>query len=117
MDAVPFHEGDRSGGALFLVALLYAAFGMNALANLATGVRPNMSVSAMVLTWPRVLAVYAAHLAWPFHLSVCLRRSSRDREVTSRLETMSKLNITSQFLTSCTIPSSQNVDSDDTRWD
>ncbi|HXY07736.1 MAG TPA: hypothetical protein VEI52_07770 [Terriglobales bacterium] len=55
----------------FLAALLYTAFRMNALGNLATGVPPNMSVSAMVLTWPRVLAVYAAHLAWPFHLSVC----------------------------------------------
>jgi protein O-mannosyl-transferase len=55
----------------FLPALLYTAFRMNALGNLATGVPPNMSVSAMVLTWPRVLAVYAAHLAWPFHLSVC----------------------------------------------
>jgi len=55
----------------FLPALLYMAFRMNALGNLATGVPPNMSVGAMVLTWPRVLAVYAAHLAWPFHLSVC----------------------------------------------
>ena len=52
-------------------ALLFAALRMNALGNLSTGVPPNMTVSTMVLTWPRVLAAYAAHLIWPVHLSVC----------------------------------------------
>jgi protein O-mannosyl-transferase len=53
-----------------LAAVLYVACRMNALGHLATGVAPNMSVGEMVLTWPRVLAMYGWHLIWPEHLSV-----------------------------------------------
>lgn len=54
-----------------LPVFLYVAARMNALGNVTTAVPPNMSVGEMVLTWPRVLAVYVAHLVWPVHLSVC----------------------------------------------
>ncbi len=54
-----------------LPALLFLPLRMNALSKSHGVVPPNMSVSAMILTWPRVLAVYAAHLLWPVHLSLC----------------------------------------------
>lgn len=64
---------DAAVGAVpyLLPAFLYMAARMNALGNLTTAVPPNMSLGEMVLTWPRVLAVYAAHLFWPVHLSAC----------------------------------------------
>ena len=31
---------------------------------------PNISWGAMLLTWPRLLGVYALHPVWPVHLSV-----------------------------------------------
>lgn len=54
-----------------VAALLYIAFRANALGSAVSGAAPNMSVLAMVLTWPRLLAVYAHHLVWPVHLSPC----------------------------------------------
>jgi protein O-mannosyl-transferase len=54
-----------------LPVFLYVAARMNALGNVTTAVPANMSVGEMVFTWPRVLAVYVAHLVWPVHLSVC----------------------------------------------
>lgn len=56
-------------------SLLFLSMRMNVLGKLSSGVPSDMSVGAMVLTWPRVLAVYAAHLVWPVHLSLCLRAS------------------------------------------
>ena len=53
-----------------LAAVLYVACRMNALGHLATGVAPNMTIGEMVLTWPRVIAMYGRHLVWPVHLSV-----------------------------------------------
>jgi protein O-mannosyl-transferase len=66
-----FKDAMTAAAPYLLPAFLYSALRMNALGNFTTGVPPNMSVGAMVLTWPRVLAVYAAHLVWPVHLSVC----------------------------------------------
>jgi tetratricopeptide (TPR) repeat protein len=61
-----------AGAAPYLIpSLLFLAMRMNALGKFSPGVPANMSVSDMVLTWPRVLAVYAAHLIWPVHLSLC----------------------------------------------
>ncbi len=51
-------------------ALLFAAFRVQALGTLNPQAPSSMSVSDMVLTWPRVLATYAAHLVWPVHLSL-----------------------------------------------
>jgi hypothetical protein len=60
------------GSAPYLLpALLYLAFRINALGQLGSGRPPIMSVEHMILTWPRVLAAYGAHLLWPVHLSVC----------------------------------------------
>ena len=54
-----------------VAALLYIAFRVNAVRSLMIAEDPAMSVGAMVLTWPRVLATYAYHLVWPVHLSPC----------------------------------------------
>ncbi len=51
-------------------ALLFTAFRTHALGTLNPQAPSNMSVSAMILTWPRVLAIYATHLVWPVHLSL-----------------------------------------------
>ena len=51
-------------------ALLFISLRMNALGTFNPKAPSNMSVSAMLLTWPRVLAAYAAHLLWPVHLSL-----------------------------------------------
>ncbi len=53
-----------------LSAVLYMAFRMNALGSAVTGAPAEMSFTAMVLNWPRVLAAYARHLIWPVHLSL-----------------------------------------------
>jgi hypothetical protein len=60
------------GAAPYLLpALLCVGFRINALGQLGSGRPPIMSVEHMILTWPRVLAAYGAHLLWPVHLSVC----------------------------------------------
>ena len=51
-------------------ALIYIVFRVNALGSPMTAVDSEMSLSAMILTWPRVLAIYARHLVLPVHLSV-----------------------------------------------
>ena len=51
-------------------ALLYIALRVNALGSPMKVAAPNISLGAMVLTWPRLLAVYALHLVWPVHLSL-----------------------------------------------
>jgi len=53
-----------------LPALFYLALRVNALGRPISSADPNMSLGTMVLTWPRLLAIYAAHLLWPVHLSV-----------------------------------------------
>jgi tetratricopeptide (TPR) repeat protein len=53
----------------FASALFYLALRANALGTLATAANSNLSLSAMLPTWPIVLAEYALHLAWPVHLS------------------------------------------------
>ena len=60
------------GAAPYLIPpLLFIPLRMNALGQFNVAAVPNMSFGSMVLTWPRVLAAYAAHLVWPVHLSVC----------------------------------------------
>jgi len=49
---------------------LYLAVRANALGGLIGPAYPMMSVGAMVLTWPRILAAYGLHFIWPVHLSV-----------------------------------------------
>jgi len=66
-----FREAVAASAYSVLPAVLYIGCRMNALGHLATGASPNMGVGEMVLTWPRVLAIYATHLVWPAHLSVC----------------------------------------------
>ncbi len=51
-------------------AFLYFVLRIVALGNPVSGGPPGVSVSAMVLTWPRLLVVYARHLFWPVHLSL-----------------------------------------------
>ena len=51
-------------------ALLFFSLRMKALGTFSPKAPSNMSVGAMILTLPRVLAVYAAHLLWPVHLSL-----------------------------------------------
>jgi len=51
-------------------ALLYFVLRTINLGNSVIGGTPGVSVSAMVLTWPRLLVVYARHLIWPVHLSL-----------------------------------------------
>jgi protein O-mannosyl-transferase len=53
---------------VLLSAVLYIAFRMNALGSAVTAAHPEMSFTAMVPNWPRVLAAYARHLIWPVHL-------------------------------------------------
>jgi hypothetical protein len=61
-----------SGAAPYLVPALFFLFlRLCALGKFNTAAVPNMSVSGMILTWPRVLAAYTSHLLWPVHLSVC----------------------------------------------
>ncbi|MBZ5648355.1 MAG: hypothetical protein LAN37_14165 [Acidobacteriia bacterium] len=52
-------------------AMLYMALRIHAIGHFFPAAPPSMSVGAMVLTWPRVLALYAGHLVWPVHLSPC----------------------------------------------
>lgn len=60
-----------TGAAPYLLPALFTfALRVNALRHAGTGKLPIMSVDHMILTWPRVLAVYGAHLLWPVHLSV-----------------------------------------------
>jgi protein O-mannosyl-transferase len=66
-----FQQAMIAAAPYLIPALLYTAFRANALGRLTTGVPPSMTVTEMVMTWPRVLAVYAAHLVWPVHLSAC----------------------------------------------
>ena len=66
-----FKEAVAASAYSVLPAVLYIACRMNALGHLAPGAPPNMSVGEMVLTWPRVLVIYATHLVWPVRLSVC----------------------------------------------
>lgn len=55
-----------------LPALLYFAFRWNALkGNLLRVSDSTMTIGTMVLTWPRILAMYVCHLIWPVHLSIC----------------------------------------------
>ncbi len=54
----------------FPSVLLYFVLRTMALGNPVTGGPAGMSVSAMILTWPRLLVAYAGHLIWPVHLSV-----------------------------------------------
>lgn len=51
-------------------ALLYFTLRTIYLGNSVIGGAPGVSVFAMVLTWPRLLVVYARHLIWPVHLSL-----------------------------------------------
>lgn len=51
------------------LSLLYLAARMNALGGLTREAPSNISIGAMILTWPAVLATYAGHLLWPVHLS------------------------------------------------
>jgi protein O-mannosyl-transferase len=53
-----------------ITAVLYFGFRTHALGGPIAGEHPAMSVGAMVLTWPRLLAIYARHLIWPVHLSL-----------------------------------------------
>jgi hypothetical protein len=55
----------------FAPVFLYLAFRGSALGGLAAMTDPNMTLGAMLLTWPHLLASYALHLAWPAHLSPC----------------------------------------------
>jgi len=50
--------------------LLYLAFRVRALGTAVRVAGPNISLGAMLLTWPRLLVVYALHLVWPVHLSL-----------------------------------------------
>jgi len=50
--------------------LLYVAFRVRALGTTVRLAGPNISLGTMLLTWPRLLAVYALHLVWPVHLSL-----------------------------------------------
>jgi hypothetical protein len=54
-----------------IAALLYLALRTNALGSTVIVADPHMSFGAMLLTWPRILAFYLAHLVWPSHLSLC----------------------------------------------
>jgi len=53
-----------------LSSLFYLAFRVNALRTPIVVSAPSISMGTMVLTWPRLLAVYAFHLVWPVHLSI-----------------------------------------------
>ena len=66
-----FKNAATAAAPYLLPALLFLALRFNALGRLNAATQPNMTVSAMVLTWPRVLVAYLAHLLWPVHLSVC----------------------------------------------
>ena len=52
-------------------ALLCLGLRVNALGHSGAGRPPIMSVEHMILTLPRVLGTYGAHLLWPVHLSEC----------------------------------------------
>jgi len=52
-----------------LPALLYVAFRVHALGNPMKVAGP-ISLVAMILTWPRLLSLYALHLVWPVHLGL-----------------------------------------------
>jgi protein O-mannosyl-transferase len=59
------------GSAPYLIPLLlFVAFRTRALGTFNPKPPSNMSLGAMILTWPRVLAIYGAHLLWPVHLSL-----------------------------------------------
>jgi hypothetical protein len=63
-------KGAVTGAAPYLLpALLCIALRVNAVGQLGNGMPPSMSMGDMILTWPRVLAVYCLHLLWPVHLS------------------------------------------------
>jgi hypothetical protein len=48
----------------------YFALRFNALGGVTSGTQKYMSLAAMVMTWPRLIAYYLLHLLWPVHLSV-----------------------------------------------
>ena len=52
-----------------LPVLLYFAFRFNALGAAVGPAYTNMTVTEMILTWPRLLTAYLGHLIWPVHLS------------------------------------------------
>jgi hypothetical protein len=54
-----------------IIAALYLAMRTNALGNPLIVAAPRMSMTEMLLAWPRLLMFYAAHLLWPVHLSLC----------------------------------------------
>jgi len=57
--------------ALYLLpVLLYFALRIAALGDSKVGLWTDLSVRGMILTWPRVLWLYAAHLLWPAHLGL-----------------------------------------------
>ncbi len=53
-----------------LSALLYVAFRVHALGNPMKVAGPII-LATMILTWPRLLSLYALHLVWPVHLGLC----------------------------------------------
>jgi tetratricopeptide (TPR) repeat protein len=50
--------------------LLYISLRTSALSKTHVGLLADMSGRDMVMTWPRVLWLYAAHLLWPVHLGL-----------------------------------------------
>jgi tetratricopeptide (TPR) repeat protein len=52
-----------------VVALLYVAARINAIGTVTSALPPDITLKATIFTLPKVLAIYALHLIWPFGLS------------------------------------------------
>ncbi len=67
----PFKTAVVGATPYILPLLLCAALRMHAVGTSGSGMPVYMSISGMILSWPRVLALYGGHLVWPIHLSEC----------------------------------------------